>query len=53
MMVATAAASDAPQTIASLSRDALRRQDGIVEFVGKKIRLLDLPRLVRAANMYD
>lgn len=29
------------------------RHEAIVEFVGKKIRLLDMPRLIRAANMYD
>jgi CRP-like cAMP-binding protein len=29
------------------------RRDGIVEFAGKKIRLLDQTRLVKAANMCD
>ncbi len=29
------------------------RQDKIVEFVGKKIRILDMERLVKTANLYD
>lgn len=29
------------------------RQDKIVEFVGKKIRILDIQRLIKTANIYD
>lgn len=29
------------------------KHDKIVEFMGKKIRILDMPRLIKTANLYD
>ena len=29
------------------------KHDKIVEFIGKKIRILDMPRLIKTANIYD